>query len=350
MTDPSEFQLDVSGRLGKKLFTGYMKYCGTVQAYIEGVQERRTVRSVEELQAWLAEEYVLQLEHIKDGSYAYCRDKSIEEVFLEYALPRWKTHVIYDIGTLKAFETGDFSYLYRALELYVRYYYAGDIYLELCRNKGFAAGTGTDHGTYQDAVMACFALLRPDYAKRFYPKELGLVRRSHPTLNRLGSLVMGLLHDHEAWKEKALKDARKFLQGKRQISERAVISYMANLYDGNAEGMSADLQTLMDNYRRAGWLVLGEACTISLFGYYLMGKLYLDATTFKRVKRSQGPGWWDEYVDLVLAEPVSPKLKERFMLFTGPLNFLNKAVEAIDLEPPPGSVQISIDIKNAPAP
>lgn len=349
MSAMPEFKIDIARNLGPAIYKDFLGYIGEVQRQVERegrvVQERRTAFTPAELTDFLLDEYALHAQNVTAGQLPYCKGKSIEEVFLKYGLPRYNAHVIYSVGIIQALADGDFRHLYRALLLYVRYYYASDIYPELMRNRGFAYGTGIDHSAYQHAVMVCFAIMRPDYAKRFYPKDLGLIKRSHATLKRLGSLIIALLHDDGQWKAQALKDARKYLEGKRQISERAVISYMINLYEGNAAGMSDDLQTLMDNYRKAGWLIEGEGCRISLYGYYLMAKWYLPPEVFKQVRRPNGPGWWDAYIDLCLQNPLPSELDEPYIIFPKPLAFLNKAIGAIDLDPPPGSVVLSLDIK-----
>lgn len=349
MADFPQFILDVKENPGKRVYKNFLDYTAVPEAGIarggEIIHEKRQAHCVQDFIDYLYEKYDHFAEKIKEDRLEYCKNKNLEELFLERALPRWYSHVIYDLGMVQTFATGDFRELYKALDLYVRYYYASEIYLELTRGEGFASGCGTDHGTYQNVVTACFALMRPDYARRFYPEKLGLIRRSHIFVNRLGSLTMALLYDNDEWKEKALKDAHKYLQAKRSTSERAVVSYMINLYEENADGMSENLQELMDNYRKAGWLMIGEGCRLALYGYYLMAKFYLPENVFMRVKRPQGPGWWDEYIDMCLHGALPDMLDKPFIKFPGRLGFINEALRAIDKEPPEGSVIVAVDIK-----
>lgn len=272
----------------------------------------------------------------------FCKGKTIEETMYRYALTRGNSHVFVSLGLQKTFACGDFSRLYRYLALYVRSYYGCALHAGLLQGDGYAAGTGIDHGTYGDIVPVCFALMRPDWAKCFFPKELGPVKKSHPLDNHAGSLIIGLLHDEAVWKEQAYTKGRKFLEGKRGVAERALVSYLCNLYDGNTDGMSDDLATLMRSYRKATWLMMGscEEAVVSLFGYYLMGKLYLDESEFAKVRRPSGPGWWDEYVDLCMQDPIPAAWSEPAFTFPEPLGFLNTAVRWIEQGPPPGTVRI----------
>ena len=348
MPDTHEFKVNVAGNLGKKYYKEYMTHAFLLQSRIERngqvIQEERAGYTPQDLMNYWVEKFYENAVWLRERPDNFNGGLNAEDLFIQHVISRIHVGRVYVNGTLNSFLTGDFSYLYRSLMMYVRCYYASDIYYETQRGKGFASGTGTDHGTYFDAVIACFALKRPDYARRFFPRELGLVTRSHVTLNRVGSLIVGLLYDDDAWKEKALQDARKYLQGKRQISESAVVSYLVGLYEGNTASMSENLQLLMDNYRKATWLVMGDACRLSLYGFYLMAKLFLPENLFQQVQRPKGPGWWDEYVDLCLQNPLPASIDAPYITFPEPLDFMQEFLEAIDKGLEPESIILSLDI------
>lgn len=351
MTYPPEIAPEIAKRLGKKLLAVHMEFSGTVHNRIERngvvVQEQRNLYDENDLVAYMLEEYQNLSRYIAEGSHAFCKGKTIEETMYEHALPRHRMHVIVSLGLNKAFADGDFSHLYRFLAFFIRCCYGCAIHAELIRGEGYSKNTGIDHGTYEELVAACFALMRPDWAKRFFPVELGLVKKSHNTTNRIGSLVAALLHDNAAWKEKAYADGKKFLEGKRAIAERALVSYLCALYDADTETMSDNLETLMRNYRKASWLMMvgGECAPVQLFGYYLMGAFYLDKHDFAKVRRPAGTTWWDDYIDLCLQNPLPAALSEPAIIFPEPLDCFNTAVRWIEQGPPPGTVQLSMDIK-----
>ncbi len=351
MPDVAEWKIDVAGRLGKRVFKDFMKYCGEVRRHkpLAG-EEQKVLRSIGELTTYLLDQYATYRQWVAEERYVFCKGRTAEELLLERVL-QYRWHVLTDLGLLQAFATGDFSHLYRGLMLCVRYYYASEIYLELLRGRGYSTDSGVDHGAYEELVLACFALKRPDWARRFFPKELGLVRRAHSTTKHLSNLIIGLLHEQEEWREKAAAAARAYLRGKRQVAERAAISCLLHIYEDDADGMSEDLQILMDTYRRATWLMGaagGTANTVSLYSLYLMGGYYLSENAFLRVRRPSGPGWWNEYVDLCLWEPLPAGLDKPFVVFPEPLGFFNEALSSIDKEPPPGSVRLALDICKVP--
>lgn len=290
MSHLPEWKVDVAGRLGKRLLNDFMKYCGKVHNY---EKEPIVVQNTGDLIAYFLERYEQSRQWVA-GKRAFCKNRTAEEILLATTL-QYQTSILTNLGLLQSFKTGDFSCMYRGLMLCVRYCYASQIYLELLHGRGYSPGSGIDHGAYEELVLGCFALMRPDLAKRFFPKELGLITRSHRTTNHVSSLIAGLLHDHREWKEKSVRNARAYLGGKRQVAERAAISCLLHIHEDDADGVSEDLQILLDNFRKATWLMGptgGPVNTVSLYGLYLMGKYYMSGDAFLRVRRPSGPGWW----------------------------------------------------------
>lgn len=351
MPSPLDVKHDIAKQLGKKALAEHLLYSGQVVNRIERggvvVQEQRRILDENDLVSYLLEQYAAFSQLIAEDADGFCKGKAIHETMYEHALSRHLMYGLIELGKIKAFADGDFRHLYRFIAFFVRYYYGCEIHAELLRKDGYAKGTGIDHGAYNDVVAACFALMRPDWAKCFFPKELGLVKKSHPTINRVAGLIVGLLHDNAAWKEKAYKDAQTFLEGKRAVSDRALVSYLRDLYDGDTGGMSENLEILMANYHKASWLKLpgGESAAISLFGYYLMGKIYLSEQDFAKLRRPAGPGWWDQYIDICLQKPIPAALSEPVVIFPEPLGFLNTAMRWIEQGPPAGAIRLSMDIK-----
>lgn len=177
--------------------------------------------------------------------------------------------------------------------MYVRCYYGSDIYYETQR-KGFASGTGTDQGhRISMAVIACFALAnRPDYARRFFPRELGLVTRSHVTLNRVGSLIVGLLYDDDVWRKKCCRMLASICRKTPDKRECCCKLFGRTVWMATPPVWVKTCNWLADNYRKATWLVMGDACRLSLYGFYLMAKLFLPENLFSRysVPRGQAGG------------------------------------------------------------
>jgi hypothetical protein len=344
------FKAEIAERLGKRLLRSYYGYCGRVEEHIERngtvIQEERRVFTPGEWMAYLLDRRELFIRLREEGHSAY-KDQPLEEVMLEYLCPRYDLPQVMMLGEILTFTTGDFSHLYRFLALCARLEYACDIHMELLRGRGYCKGSGTDHSTYRGGVSACFALLRPDWAKCFFPKALGPVRECHPFSKILGNLVIGLLHDEIAWKKEAFAAARRFLEGKRQISERAAVSCLCNLYEGDVQGMSEDLATLMANYRKTPWLMVpgGEVNAVSLHGLYMMGKLYLEPAAFARLKRPDGPGWWDAFCEVSLDDVRRPELCEPPFSFPEPLSCFNEAIRWIEQGPPPDAIRLDKNIR-----
>ncbi|SHN52212.1 hypothetical protein [Desulfovibrio litoralis] len=342
------FKDEYMKRFGKKYADIFKNFCGQVLNRIERdgvvIQEQKRVLDEADLIAYLLDEYNQWTQDLQAERYKKCKGRTVEDVMLSHALG-YTNHVFITLGEIKAFTSGDFNQIYRFLGLFTRYYYASNIHNELIHGGGYASGSGIDHGGYGDAVSACFALMRPDWAKCFYPKELGLIKKCHRDTNRIESLVAGILHDNDEWKEKAYKDAQIFLKGKRSVSVHAAISYLCNLYDADTSGMSSNLAVLMKNYHKTPWLTLpgGYSNVISLYGYYLMGKTYLSESDFAKVERPAGSGWWNEYIDVCLQNPPTA-LDELPIIFPEPLGFLNEAMRWIEQGPPLGTVRLAMDI------
>jgi hypothetical protein len=315
-----EFMIDGRKRRGKKRFDTFVAICNGEPVH-KGGHKEDPLTTKEEVIAYLVRHYEWACRVTGENRFA---GRSTEDIFfrcLGYRI------LFKPLGLILALRDGDFGHLYRATQAEARLEYA-KLYWELRNGEGFGSRSGVGHATYSIYVTYCLACKRPDLARRFYPRELGLVSGKIP-LSRLDNLIIGMMHDNGQWKKNALQDAKRWINGKRGVSQEAAVQYMIHLYENSAKGMSEMLALLMKLFHRTPWLI-GEESADALHAFYLTAKLYCDYEAFRQIKRPSGPGWWDEYVDLCLCDPMPADLDEPFIIFPEPIAFLNEALRFIE--------------------
>lgn len=142
-------------------------------------------------------------------------DKQID-VYLKLLSFDSKPKIVH-LGFKEAIESNDYSYLDKALNTYVK--------LKML----VLLQSGADHCCFSlEYIPYLFALKRFKDIEKLCPKECGLSTRKiwgGITTN----LIMYLYYQEEAWKEKVLNDANKYLSKKNPLEDQAIVEALVAL-------------------------------------------------------------------------------------------------------------------------
>lgn len=156
------------------------------------------------------------------------------------------------------------------------------IYQENRRKLVPVHGGGYDHCWWIWNILDAIACGDYDTVERRLPHELGLSKNGYPFYIHATNMFMGIWYHDEDMIVKALPKAEKFVSSKKPQWERAVISFLCNLYKNDIPAMEADLQLVCDSYGRQSIAQPMKKLCVNAYGLLILAyMIYPDLNDIK---------------------------------------------------------------------
>lgn len=153
--------------------------------------------------------------------------------------------------------------------------------------------SGYDHCWWIWNVLDAIACGDYDTITRRLPHELGLSKNGYPFYIHAVNMFMGIWYGDDALIKKALPKAEKFVTSKKSQWERAVVSYLCNLYKRDVPAMESDLQLICDSYGKQSIDKSKKLLCVNAYG--LMMLAYLVYPDLKDMKLPENKNFSKEY-------------------------------------------------------
>lgn len=188
---------------------------------------------------------------------------------------------------------------------------------------------GYNHEKNFHCMLECFACGNIAAMERILPPDLAKVKNCNlPFFPIAAHLLIGLWYGDAAVTEWAVPDAEQFLTKKKSsLLEKAMVSFLLDLVNGDMAKGSEDLLAVCKGYSRDQKYVLGVRpfCTLA-HGLYCLAQLLLPEETFRTLEMPEYKNFLTEFALWRLAHPAP----DRSLWFRYPpdLEVLNGIYEA----------------------
>lgn len=147
-------------------------------------------------------------------------------------------------------------------------------------------------------MLECFACGNIQAMERILPLELAQVMNcNYPFFPAAAHLLIGLWYKDEAVLEWAVPEAERFLERKKStLLEKAMVSFLLDLVNGDMAKGSEDLLAVCKGYSRDQKCVLGVRpfCTLA-HGLYCLAQLMLPKDVFQTLKMPEHKNFLSEF-------------------------------------------------------
>lgn len=251
---------------------------------------------------------------------------------------------IWDIAIVDALRTGDPAFLVEGAELCLRFAFLSrflhrlrpeDKYYLAIRS--FKRGALiNDHASFEGRVLMAYGCGRPDLARRFFQRGMGLslLDTSSATVNLCFAAMYG---EPELW-EQAMRLSAADLKKRKGKSFQAHATVFIGVMERNADAVSEALAAVGAAQPMSYWgYARDRIVNISHHGLCAFAREHLPTDVFARVVIPKANGWWPELFEATgkLTAP-RPFAASRYV-FGGELSFLDEMAREIEKTKEPAS-------------
>lgn len=251
---------------------------------------------------------------------------------------------IWDIAIIDALRTGDPGFLVEGAELSLRFAFRSrflhrlrpeDKYFLAIRSSRHGALIN-DHASFEGRVLMAYGCGRPDLARRFFQRGMGLslLDTSSATVNLCFAAMYG---DPELW-EQAMRLSAPDLKKRKGKSFQAHAKVFIGVMERDADAVSGALAAVGAAQPLSYWgHTRDRIVNISHHGLCAFAREHLPPDVFAQVAIPKANGWWVELFEETgkLTAP-RPFVASRYV-FGEELSFLDEMAREIDRAKEPSS-------------
>lgn len=146
---------------------------------------------------------------------------------------------------------------------------------------------GYDHSGRFWELLDAMACMEDTVISRILPEESELASNGYPMYVHGTNLLLCLMyHDGQNQRydqEKVIAGAEKFVNAKKPLWEKSVISFLLCLTEKNTEGMSKELQTVCESYGRQAIAKYKKLQCLNAYGLVVLAKRFLSEEEFAKI-------------------------------------------------------------------
>jgi hypothetical protein len=133
-------------------------------------------------------------------------------------------------------------------------------------------------------VMDCMACNDIEALEKAYPEELGLSSNGYPAFVVASNLLFVLWYHKDEYAEEVISKAKKMLQQKKSLWEKAIVSFLIALYDKNMQEASIQLNQVCVASRRNDRPKLYKYFCSEAHGLYNIARNILPEELFEQLE------------------------------------------------------------------
>ena len=244
---------------------------------------------------------------------------------------------IWDIAILDAVRTGDADCLVEGAELYLRFHHRARFLHRLPPGSKFFLAIGSskrgtlinDHAAFEQNVLMAYACGRPELARRFFNRSMGLslLDTTSSTVNLCFAAMYG---EPELW-EQAMRLSAGDLKKRKGKAFQAHAMVFIGVMERNAGAVSEALATMGAIQPISYWgYARNRIVNICHHGLCAFVREHLPSDLFAQVEIPEARGWWPELFEACRQRTVSRSFVSSRYTFGGELSFLDEMARELD--------------------
>ena len=187
------------------------------------------------------------------------------------------------------------------------------------------SGSGYDQSGEFWEVMDCMACNDIEALEKSYPEELGLSSNGYPAFVIASNMLYVLWYHKDEYAKEVISNAKKMLQQKKSLWEKAIVSFFIALYEENMQEASMQLDHVCITSRRNDRHKLYKCFCSEAHGLYNIARSVLPKGLFEQLKIPEDEAFIKEF-DIWQRKESYPK-GELFISYPNELDFMNKILK-----------------------
>ncbi|WP_297429904.1 hypothetical protein [Clostridium sp.] len=184
------------------------------------------------------------------------------------------------------------------------------------------SGNGYDQSGELWEVMDCMACNDIEALEKSYPEELGLSSNGYPAFVIASNLLYVLWYHKDEYADEVISKAKKMLQQKKSLWEKAIVSFLIALCEENMEEAGIQLNQVCVASRRNDRHKLYKYFCSEAHGLYNMAKSIVPKGLFEQLKIPEDEAFIKEFA--IWQKDESYPKGELFINYPDELDFMNK--------------------------
>ncbi|QZY53940.1 hypothetical protein [Crassaminicella profunda] len=131
--------------------------------------------------------------------------------------------------------------------------------------------------------------------EKSYPEEVGLCSNGYPTFVVASNLLFVLWYHKDEYAESVIMKAKKVLNQKKSLWEKAIVAFLVALYDKNMEEASIQLNQVCKSSRRNDRPKLYKFFCLEAHGLYNIARNILPQELFEQIKMPEDEAFINEF-------------------------------------------------------